>query len=335
MKRSSLIFSAFLSLCFLFPLICPAVSLNWNSHRGYLPFSSATSRGLKLYNSSDSSLTDEFFLPQPASKLSLSFRSKTSNGKARGRVWGVFLITPSDTVLATVNPSEIPSSHESSPGITFNIRSSQVIENGPFTFIEGFDPFDGDNLWQIDLSDGIFSIFGGDRKLNQICSLPFAGYVTAFGFFTAPKCNLLVSDISVDYTPAEYFSSKTPFDFDSLDEYLSHSSDPMEGYWALFDRELEESLLKMGGNYSLACVSDGEDYIFLYLDGASVNSGDWQPGDLKLTLHQSPFPGIFDVEWLDALKAPLSRDIKAQTTDPGFLLIQFPYHSSFLRLRRR
>ena len=115
---------------------------------------------------------------------------------------------------------------------------------------------------------------------------------------------------------------------------MSSSRDPMEGIWVIFDRNLDESLLKPGGDYVLAIVREGERYLMIYLEGAAVNSQKWSPGMIKGILNPTYFNGIYDTEWIDAECQSLNNGVKSQYGEGETLTIQFPYHSSSLRLRK-
>ncbi len=124
-------------------------------------------------------------------------------------------------------------------------------------------------------------------------------------------------------------------DLIALSSHLERSSDILEGYWQTFDYTLDTDLLRLGGNYRLAIVRDGDRYLLIYLDGAQIDKQKWKSGMLKGELHSSGFPGIWETSWIDASFSPMTKGIKAFTTDNGTILtIEFPYQESSLRLRR-
>ncbi|MDE6382088.1 MAG: hypothetical protein K2L57_04385, partial [Muribaculaceae bacterium] len=116
--------------------------------------------------------------------------------------------------------------------------------------------------------------------------------------------------------------------------YFARSSDPMEGEWEVFDRMFDDSLLRPGGDYRLALVSDGSDYRIVYLSGASKAPGRWKPGMTKGYLRQSGFSDVYDMEWIDPAGSPLCGEIKAQLSAPGILDVTFVDHGSNMRLRK-
>ena len=322
-------------------------SIHWNRGRGYSPFEYATKEGILFNNTSDTLEYDYFALPAPSRDLILNFRAKNINGHPskkynyynnRGKSvgisnphWGFFIYCLRDTFAVTVKTGEKFTALEPMPGMEISLHNLRRGSKESVTLTDKVNPYDGDNLWNIEVSDGILDISVGDHEMNSILNYPIRTEIFGFGFFAGWGDSLLISDINVTFDGG--FESDR-FELDDLDYYLSQSNDPMEGYWTVFDRELEESLLKLGGNYKLACVKDGDDYIFIYLEGASINQRNWKPGDIKAVLSPTPFPEIYDVEWFDAMKESFNNDLKAQFGSGNTLGIQFPYQSSKIRLRK-
>ena len=324
-----------------------AQTLNWNKGRGYLPFQYATPEGILIDNPTDTLKYDYFRLPVSTDNFSLNFRSRNINGSPSKKYhyltqgkknvnttnphWGFFLTFENDTLVFNLKGGEklTPLESVACLNLTMYQLSGGVTKSECLT--EKINPYDGDNLWNLSLSNGTIELRGGDRGVHRIMEYGCKSPLTGFGFLAGWGDKLLVKDIRVTY---EESLSDSLFEMDALADFINSSEDSLEGYWTIFDRELEESLLKLGGTYNLACIKDGERYKLLYLGGASVNSSQWKPGDIKAYLTASPFPGIYDVEWIDAMKQPLSKDIKAQLGEGNTLLIQFPYQSSKMRLRK-
>lgn len=123
----------------------------------------------------------------------------------------------------------------------------------------------------------------------------------------------------------------------SPEDYFSGSKDLMEGFWRVFDRTLDEDLIRLGGDYRLAImrrVDSPNSYDIYYISGATVNSSAWECGDLKGRLESSGVDGVWNMTWWDAMKRPMSKDIKVQTNGLNTLQIQFPYQNSTLRLQK-
>ncbi len=194
--------------------------------------------------------------------------------------------------------------------------------------------FTGENSFRLLRRGGTFSLAGGSRRYDTL----FSKYIPEFdpdsvSFFVAPG-----GAMSLDYVSLSSSGAVACSPFGGVDAILSrinHSTDPMEAVWGVFDRQLEDNSLKMGGNYILASLLHKDKYIFLYLDGAAKNPALWTPGMLKASLSKTLFEGVYDVVWYDPTISPLHGEIKAQLQDPDIMVLHFPDHGgSTLRLRK-
>lgn len=348
-------FKVFLLLALFTIGVSRAETFHWNQGRGYAQFLYSTPEGIMIHNQTDSLLFDYFMLPVPTDNFTLKFRSKNFNSKPAKKYpyygkdgreyniknphWGFFIICDDDTVTITVKNSEKFINQESVFGsnIIFNRLSSYHPLDSEKSFVinasNKIDPYSGDNLWNLSIDSQTIKLSAGNNSIKPLFSYPFSSNVNGFGFFAGWGSKILISDITARSKSSEKQNERT-YDADTIDEYFNDSDDPMEGYWTLFDREIDESLIKLGGFYTLACVREGEDYMFLYVDGANVNADNWHPGEIKAVLSPSQFPGIYLVEWRDAMKEPMKYDIKSQKGEGDTLLIQFPYQASKIRLRK-
>ena len=200
---------------------------------------------------------------------------------------------------------------------------------------EGMDPFTGTNAFLLSLDQGHFTLLGGNREYKPILSWDSEiEYPDSIGFFVSPGGLLEIEDIAIMFPASGYNLEDSEYaDPDMLRSYLMRSSDPKEGIWKVYDRSLEENMLRMGGDYTLALIRDNGGYKGYYLDGAKTLPETWQAGMLKCRLTETGFPDIYDVEWIDATGETLTKDIKARYESPLFT-ITFPYQSSTLRLRK-
>lgn len=344
MKR----FLIFLALiCFLTET--NAKTIHWNKGRGYESFKYNSPEGIFLDNATDTLIYDYFSLDSGKSKkLELKFRAKNfsadplkknsyynKEGKKFNESsphWGFFITGEKDTVIFSIKRTEKILATESEPCMEISIHDMASKELEKCEITDGVTPFSGDNLWNLKVSNNTIELKFGNRNLSRQLDYLFVEPVTGFGFFAAWGAKVLISDIMLDYEA----DCKRSFSYDlnEINKQLETSTDEMEGHWLIFDRDLEESLLKLGGDYELVSLKEGEDYIFLYKSGASVNKENWMPGDIKLVLHPTPFEDIFQVEWTDSMKETLTRDIKAQRGEGETLTFQFPYQSSKIRLRK-
>ncbi|MCH5227795.1 MAG: hypothetical protein J1F16_08305 [Muribaculaceae bacterium] len=336
---------------FIFSLLVPiytlADNLHWNKGRGYQPFPNATPDGILISNSTDTLQWNYYSLPKVAEDFTLRFRSKNLHGNPGKRYryltsdlkemrikfteWGLIMVTQADTLVMRVKTGEQPSAIESVPSLEISLWSSSAGEIEKVNLIKNINPFEGDNLWECKLENQHLKISAGNTGLEKVFEKAIKEAITGFGFFCGSGGEVLISDIS-----AYINDDDTPrFEIDeSVIQQASLSNDPLEGIWMMFDRELEESLLKTGGDYKLLCLKDDNNYLFLYLDGARVNVDNWSIGDVKAILTPTPFHGIYNVEWKDAMKESFVNDIRAQKGDTDILTIMFPYQQSKLRLRK-
>ena len=115
---------------------------------------------------------------------------------------------------------------------------------------------------------------------------------------------------------------------------LANPTDAMEGLWEVYDRQLEETMLRSGGDYRVAMLRDGKDYELIYVGGAEKNPWLWQPGMVKARLAATPFENVYDVVWYDAGVHEVPGDIKAEFTPPSLLSLSFISQSSTLRRKK-
>ena len=342
----------FIAFMVAFALSCLQIqgkSIYWNYGRGYDPFINATKEGIRIENHRDNLKYDYFKLENPSEDFSIVFRAKNINGhpsKKYGYItssgesayishphWGFFITCEHDTLVFKINGGEMMLANESVPALEVDLYNLSALKQKSLSlsFTDGLNPYDGDNIWNVNIAKNKLNLTAGNSQLKKILDTKCNSAITGFGFFAGWGDALLVSDISITYD-----STENPTDFSSeyINEYMSESEDPLEGYWTFFDRDLDESLLKPGGFYTLACIKKDDCYQMLYLDGSAINADEWQPGDIKAILKPTYFNGIYEVEWFDALKSPMNYDIKAQLGEGNTLNFQFPYQSSKFRLRK-
>lgn len=331
-------------LCLLLPLFLamtmPGVAQSqefvrhWNDARGYSPFIHSLEDGITLKGSDSLPMTDSCRLATPLESFSLTFRASPDS-----HPWGL-RITPPDgePIWVSVDRKEVADPFSSFAALEITARHAGKSEPLAKVVVnKDIDIFNGPNIWRVATCADGYLLSAGNKGLKKIFVIPSTSKgLAAFAFMAPPGASVKIQDITLEETSAAASIRHSEWtDMALLASHLKLSKDPLEGYWALFDRTLEESLLRMGGDYKLAIVKDGPSrYLILYIDGASVNPRSWNAGDVKGILSASPFPGLFNVTWFDAEGKPLSHDIKAQSDDSGLLTIQFPYQSSTLRLRK-
>lgn len=120
-----------------------------------------------------------------------------------------------------------------------------------------------------------------------------------------------------------------------LIEYLASSDDPNEAIWSYLDRDTDPRRLNLGGDYRLATVRrDDGGYDLLYLGGARINAGFWEPMRMKGRLDPTVFIGHFDLVWYDAYGISIDVETSADITDGALMKLSFPLSGSSVRFRR-
>lgn len=326
-----------------------AETIHFNKGRTYSPFKYATEDGLLIHNQDDTLKYDFVRLNSPARDFSLKFRARNCNGdpakkykyitqsrkelKVADPQWGFFVFGEKDTLVVNVKAIEKANAIETQRALEFSAVSLTDGKSCSKVVIDNINAYSGDNLFNMVATPGMVALTGGDVKQSPILEFPGISEITGYGFYAGWAGKILISDIEVNIQDDENKSLLTS-DILDFDDYFSRSKDPMEGYWMVFDRELEENLLKLGGNYRLACIKQGDCYHFHYVSGAEVNSKNWSHGDLKAVFTPTPFDGIYDVAWYDSMKEPLLNNVQAQEGEGNTITVQFPYQSSKLRLRK-
>lgn len=329
-------------------------SRHWNKQRGYEPFRHLSSEGLSIDNETTQPSIDSYHIEKYLKDFTLRFTAvnlhnhpsksylvKDPSGighKISNPEWGFFIKGQrGDSLVIKVRTIELPDIVSSESAVVMTIRDDANRGDGEtITVKDGIDCHTGKNICELSVNNGNLTFSIGNHDLRRIFSRQIhISPAMEFGFIAYPGANLKISDISFTdddmMGDVEQTSWSNP---DHLENYLSVSKDSMEGYWAVFDRTLEESLLRLGGDYSFALIKDKNLYRLIYLSGARVNGEKWKTGMVKALFTPDPFPGIFNVTWFDSEGKPLGNSIKAQTEDGEILTIQFPYHSSTLRLRK-
>lgn len=326
----------------------------WNSTRGFGPFTSSANKisdvGSRLTNNTNDTL---FFMAPCGEADALEFRCKVRNHRGKAH-WGIALAghrqdpKPSGNELVRIDIRALEGNFDgisTMPVLEIEMNTGES-EPTKKSFADdtdllkrirsgmgGPDPTGSQNFFKLVASNSALTLFGGLHSPDALVSgqLPEGFLADSIGFFITPGASISVDEIKLVSSRTDSYAACWT-DLQELDDYLAMSHDPMEGYWQTLDRSLDESLLKLGGDYRYALVKSEGGYELVYLSGARVNGANWQPGMLKASLKPSGIEGIWDVTWHDAMHMPMSHELKAQTDPNGTLTIQFPYQDSQLRL---
>lgn len=198
--------------------------------------------------------------------------------------------------------------------------------------IEDIDATGGPNIWRVRVSDGMLRISGGNHGLKErmVIAGPSGG-LKSFGFFSVKGKAPSIDHVILREEEQSHIDRISD---DDLTLRLSESAEKLEGEWGIFDRSLNENLLRLGGDYRLGIIRENDRYRIIYLSGATTQSGIWKRGMTKGWLTPTGWDGIWNLTWIDASGQPLSKDLKAQQTEDGILELQFPYQDSKMRLRK-
>lgn len=325
-----------------------------NSTRGFGTLGNETDEEGRLVISNESSDTIvRFIKTDNAKNFIFSFRAANLNnatgkkykfndfqGKShyvKNPSWGIIFKDNDRTSKILISASNFQNEDLSPITLDFSFFNSDGIIKTSLS--KNIDPFLGFNSISLRKDDKGLSLFAGNRSFAPV----FENIKCCFnpeyiGFFICPGASLCIDNISLRYI-GETVDRNNKFihlgNEDARVSYFNHSKDLLEGEWEIFDRMLEEDMLKSGGNYRLALVKTDEGYEVLYIDGAVKNPHVWEAGMTKAFLYQTSFKNVFNVIWLDPSGNPVNGEIVAQFTAPDIISFQFPDHgTSTMRLRK-
>lgn len=334
----------------------------WNSARGYADFIGEKA-GNRYYTGQDlptgciiSNTTDTLSRRTvpiiPASRLTFAFRLANThnhptknykyiiNDSTTGNIsfpgWGIIADTSSGVFYFQFRTADDLTDITGETDMTvtahhFPKGRDNAMELASAKLTKGFDLYQGVNAYKLIYTNGRFILSGGNRQYNPIFDVEYPGAeIKSIGFGVPPGGEIEVGDISL-----KTLDTATPAAL-SIEEIMAeteNSDDPIVGFWAILDRSLEESLIRLGGDYVMAATKTGNGYRMSYIYGARRNPSFWRMGMLKCMLVPTLFPDIYNVKWTDAGGELLSHDIKCQL-DGKSLNFTFPYHGSTLRLHK-
>ena len=231
----------------------------------------------------------------------------------------------------------------------------------------------GHNTLSVSYASGRMEVAMGEDYLYNVCSVELPG---AGGAEQGPascyrfKDVMLTAgaDLKIDCFTASSASEldllpATVWTLPEIEQYLAAAPAGVAGRWEALDRDLDTSLAKSGGTYSLAVVprkspSDSSSlavaavpahglkvipgapatgtiaYEIIYLGGAKVYGSHWMPGMVKGYLYSTPFENHYNLVWFDAQKLSMGPDLFAAFTPPSILTLRFPLHNSTLRFAK-
>lgn len=192
------------------------------------------------------------------------------------------------------------------------------------------------NTLSVDVDEHSVRVAIGKEELQQVLEAPVTrpeGIVWV-GYLVGPGASVAIERAVLTIGNEEQVITSTPWTHEALDQYLSASTDPVEGYWRYLDRDMQDEWLRLGGRYTLAVVRADDGYDLIYIDGAQVKKSQWQPGMLKGHIKRTAFTGNYDLMWIDATMEPIDKDAYAAIENGIILTLQFPVYKSQVRLAK-
>ena len=191
---------------------------------------------------------------------------------------------------------------------------------------------------EIDSGSSTLKLAGGSHSCVRLMEIPFEGVnLSAPEASVWAKGELALSSFSTEISMAPESVLATSWTRESLADYLSRSTDPVEGYWEYLDRKNDPQYARLGGRYVMAVVKsavDSERYDLVYLSGAETLASRWSPFMLKGHLIPTVFQSHYDLHWYDSTFEPITTDVHASITDNAILTLSFPLLKTVLRFSK-
>ncbi|WP_087424320.1 hypothetical protein [Barnesiella sp. An55] len=198
---------------------------------------------------------------------------------------------------------------------TFHVRWRRVSSTA-------IHPETGYNRLHIVPARGGFDIFLGRERE---CRLGFCHDDRLFGdqagIYVGRGACVKMKNWSI--SPHEYLENQILWTAEELNEHLRHSVNPIEGTYEFLQASSTNYNIRLGGNYHLAMVTNGNGYLLIYESGAQRLSDQWQTGMVKAALRPTGLSNLFNVIWYDAEHKPIDEGVKAILAENGVLTIHF------------
>lgn len=201
---------------------------------------------------------------------------------------------------------------------------------------EDIDLYCGYNVVSVEYDGDKTSIAIGNNTLRYIAQFDGISYpaTSKYGILVGPAAKLAVERLVLRCRPIMKLQLSTDWDKQSLTKYFASSNNAYEGFWTFFDKDLDESKLRLGGRYTVALVKNGEGYDIIYIDGAQVNSDQWRCGMLKGHIDATQFIDNYTLTWYDSTMRAFSNDVYATIENYTLLSLFFPAQKSCLRFAK-
>ncbi len=139
------------------------------------------------------------------------------------------------------------------------------------------------------------------------------------GIYVGSGANIMMRNWSI--TAQKYTERAPHWNSEQIRSHLSKSSNPYEGIYEIATSSSSSYNVRLGGQYRMAFIHDGNDYKLLYLDGAQRAADLWKPGMIKAILQPIDGGEIFRVTWYDVNHNPISENVRATISPKKFSII--------------
>lgn len=255
--------------------------------------------------------------------------------------WGMKVTLGSDTLLVTLRHGNTDFGDLLDKRFTriSVCRNEDEVEATDFT--DDFATSSGGYntlLLEIDGGSSMLKLSGGSHSCVRLMEIPFEGVnLSKTEASVWAKGELALSSFSTEISMAPESVLATSWTRESLADYLSRSTDPVEGYWEYLDRKNDPQYARLGGRYVMAVVKsavDAEHYDLVYLSGAETLASRWSPFMLKGHLIPTVFQSHYDLHWYDSTFEPITTGVHASITDNAILTLSFPLLKTVLRFSK-
>lgn len=155
------------------------------------------------------------------------------------------------------------------------------------------------------------------------------------GIIVGAGANVQVARTMTNYKNSAVPPEITKWTKEKLDEHFTKSIDPAEGYWQYLDRDMEDNIMRLGGEYTIAIVKNKNgQYDVIYVSGAKVNSSAWKPYMTKGSMTPTIFSNTFKGKWIDSTYEPITEDVQVDIENSVILSFKFPVFKSCLRFSK-
>ncbi|MDE5795941.1 MAG: hypothetical protein K2H75_02410, partial [Muribaculaceae bacterium] len=231
----------------------PHKALRGNGACGYDSFTNATVRGLETTHGPCEATTD--IINEGGFRLTFRNRNHTD--------WRLKLIGEcADTLTINVTGAEIADAFSSQRGLKLNTKYS---ENSCDTEIISAISTSGEgNAWNITHNNGMLTVSGGCSDYEQRLAMPLSpDFLPKHIIFDCQdtKGALITDILLLPLTPPRPEARNIT----ELEQYLRQPLQRREGYWQILDGEFDEALLRIGGDYRLALIAEGDNFDIVYI----------------------------------------------------------------------